>query len=104
MKASIERRNFKDILWGSRFAMHTNDRGFELGYKMANGEKANQDEENPFGDINNIYDEISNDHEFLQGYIGELKAVYQAFNEVCTANNINASQLITWFDLFVTLP
>lgn len=95
----------KLILCGTHLAMNASDKGFQLGYEVGKGKKFNELEEyKPFEGVENLYGEISNDHEFLQDNIIHLKACHQAFNEVCAADDINASHLIEWFSLFETLP
>jgi hypothetical protein len=95
----------KLILCGAHLAMNASDKGFQLGYEIGEGKKFNElkDKYKPFNGIENVYDEISNDHEFLQDNIIHLKATYQAFNEVCAANDINASHLIAWYGIFENL-
>lgn len=93
----------KLALSGAQLAMHASSKGFQLGYRIGQSKKSKKPlkyEYNPFEDIDNLYDEISNDHDSLQENIIQLKAAYQAFNEICAEENINADQLIKWFGIF----
>ena len=95
----------KLIIWGVRLAYHAHENDFDRGYEFGCERKIDDSNYRAYlDDIKVIYEQISNQHEHLQEHIVELKAVYQAFIELCAKEGFNFEHLLSWFKVFELQP